>query len=292
MDFDYLSPFKIAIFFIKWFGLWQTPTATWQYRLYGFVLHLLLVELSTICQTIHMVNMFMVGSVQELSDVMSISFALFAITLKTIFFLLKFEKIIEMLERLENLLRVDLLGQPNHHLTADIKRISDIAKYYYGATFACLVAAEAVAIFHHNEKRLPFETWFFWDHKTSDLVYWSLVAFQGCTSFYGGALNYSLDCFLYFIMGLTAAKLKIFSSQLSKIDEEADLGSDSAEIKLEECVEAHIRVKNFTSDISKDLSSILFLQTFMSTVILCTAAYILTTVSLLSFKTNFFKNNF
>lgn len=286
MDFDYLSPFKIAIFFIKWFGLWLTPTATWQYRLYGIVLHLLLVELSTICLTIHMVNMFRVGSVQELSDVMSILFTLFSIILKTTFFLLKFEKIIEMLDRLENLLRVDLLGQSNPHLEADIKRISEISKYYYGATLACVVTAEAVAIFNHNEKRLPYETWFFWDHRTSDLVYWSLVAFEGCTSFYESALNYSLDCILYFIMGLTAAKLRIFLRQLSEIDASSYPGFD--EIKLEKCVEAHISLKNFASDISKDLSSVLFLQTFMSSVILCTAAYIVTTVSFCFLLKNFF----
>lgn len=286
MDFDFFAPFAIPCFFLQRFGLWQDKDSRRTYRAYGILLHVLIIEVFVFCHTVHSINMFAHGSIMELSDALSFLFTLYAVAFKSIWFWLNVDKIKEMMDSLKTLLELSSfdLADKGSHIKAHSIQISKIMKRFYGLTFIAITAVALLTLFRYKDKRLLFETWFFLDHNGSDGVHLLLVVYQCIEAFYGTAINYSFDLipviFISFISTMLdelSLKISLIGSQIKLQEMENDYERDDANLK--KCIEFHIKIQNLASKVSKHLSFAFLVQAFMSTVILCSSAFMLTTVT-------------
>lgn len=255
-------------------------------------MHLFLSELFVFCHVKHTIDMVLDGNIIDLSDVLNLLFSLFSVVVKSIWFLVKLQKIKEMLTTLKDLIEFSSFGRGgrNPRLEAYVKRIITVSKFFYGTAFTAVTVAFLMACIFYNERNLQYETWFFWDYKKNFALYWALVAYQYVASVYGSQSNYSYDLVTIVFMSFTSAILDELSAEIETIGvvqrnkNSAGEGTNGSVIsvndsrKLERCVQCHIKIKNFASEISDHLTITIFIQAFFSSVIMCTSAFMLSIV--------------
>lgn len=279
---DNLRAFDVPFFFVKKLGMWQDKNCSLTYRLYGVCLHLILMEFATVCHSVHMLSLFMNGTIKDLSEVLGLIFTLYAAVLKSVWFLIKLEKIKELLEKLKFLLNFSTFEQVKRpKLKAQVDQIIKVSNYFYGSSFLVITSATIASLIHHKEKALPFNSWYFFELNTKG-TYWAYFAYQCFTSLHGIAINYSLDIIPMVFMNFVSAILDELSEEIARCCDSKQL-FDSGEKdyeKLQKCIECHIMVNELAKDVSKHLTFPFLVQAFMSSVILCATAFSLSTVSI------------
>lgn len=278
MSFDYFSGFKIPLILLKTLGIWQQRTSSRCYRLYGILLHLVFVEFFLFSHTVHAIGMFMNGSIKHLSAALTILFTWFSMTFKSYWIMTKITKLEEMMVNLKLLLEMSSFGTDGARpkLKAKIIRVTQISKMFYVSAFFVCSMAVVQSIICYKERNLLNETWFFVDHKQDAWIYWTLEIYQCLMSFYGVCLGVSFDIIPVIFMRFGSALLDEVSMEISsksKCEREEEMLKN-----LEKCMECHIKTKSFIEDISKHLSFFFLLQALLSTVVLCTSAFLLTIV--------------
>lgn len=278
MEYDYFSSFKLPLFFLKKLGMWQQRDAHWKYRVYGAVLHFMTVELFAIFHTGYMIDMLVKGSILRFSDALTILFTFYSLIIKSCWFTMKiknFQKLIQTLKDLLELSSFGRVGKRRPKLEAKIVKVTRVSNSFYVLGYFMCTSAALMPILS-NKKGLSYETSFLWDHRKSDTAFYSLAIYEYFISLYGTFVSSSLDMFLVVIMEFASAIIDEISLEIDSID-----GDDEKALKnLEKCMECHIKTKLFVKDISENVSFFFFLQSFMSTVILCTSSFLLTSVRL------------
>lgn len=274
--------------------MWQEPDSPWWYRFYGFFLHITFLEFTAFYHTVHMIKMFQIGDIKEWIKALILIFTLYAASLKSIWFLTKVSKIKEMMNRLEDLLTISSFGRDGESLIlkAYFTKIIKVLKFYYGSTILSCTIPVLIFIARHKTKYLPYETSFFWDYKKIDGIYWALGFHQSIAGFMNSMISYNLDIVFIIFIGLTTAAVDELSHEVAsvskssvttkvkvrnKVSKQVNEAQQKLK-KLHQCIELHMKLKNFSSEMSKHLSFAFLIQAFMSTVILCTAVFILTGV--------------
>lgn len=244
---DNLKAFNIPFFFVKKLGLWQDKNCSLTYRLYGVCLHLILMEFATVCHSVHIFSLFMNGTIEDVSDVLGLLFTLYAAVFKSVWFLIKLEKIQEMLEQLKFLINFSSFEQKKRpKLKSQVNQIIKVSQYFYGSSFLVLSSATIASLIHHKEKALPFNSWYFFELKTTG-IYWAYFAYQFSTSLHGIAINYSLDIIPMVFMNFVSAILDELSEEIARCCDDIHL-FDSKEKdyeKLQKCIECHISIWRF-----------------------------------------------
>lgn len=133
-------------------------------------------------------------------------------------------------------------------------------------------------LMNHQQKILPFKNWFPLDHKNNDFIYWGLVVYQYVLSLYGSVLNYSLDLITIIFVSFLSTTQEELSKEISTLNTTPAAGDLLK--RLENCIECHKRVQSFTKEMSKNLSLTFLIQAYLSSVILCTSAFMITTVNI------------
>lgn len=274
MDFDYFSAFAIPFFFLRRLGMWQKKSSSWLYRFYGLLLHLAVMEQSSSRHTVFLYKTFMTGSVKDFSEVLNILFSMYGNIVKSVWFFLNLGKVSEMLKELARLLEFTSFGRSGQRpqLEAQIKGVLKVSKLYYASALSAILLTGISVLVRFKDRRLPFNTWLPYDYKLTDEIFWFTAIFQIVFALIGCAINFSFDIIPVVFIRLTSALLDELLMEIASIKNEDGLE------KLQQCIECHIRIKKFIKDISRHLSFPFLLQTFCSTVILCTSAFLLTTV--------------
>lgn len=301
MDFDYLFPFNVPFYFLKNLGLWQEKESSWFYRLYGVLLHVFLMVIPTFCHSIYLYNMFIVGSIEDLSDVLSFLLSFFGVTFKAIWFVTSLMKIKEILTTLRDLLELTSFDRVDKRpkLMANAVHISRVVKIFLFSSYVSIGISAIITFIHYKNKQLPYETWFFFDVRDNDFVYWSFLVYQRLTVFYGIPLNYSFDLISVILFSYASSLLEELSVKISLIEngEKAENSEACKKFKidkllvvddenfdelkmLQKCIDCHIRIRNFSNEVSRYLTFPFMMQAFISTIVLCTSAFILTSVSI------------
>lgn len=279
---DQTWPFKIPFFLTSKLGIWQDRSSSWGYRFYGLALHLLILQLTTFCQTVHTIRMLVNGSIDEFSDALRVLLILYAGILKSAWFIVKLKKIMGMHKTLKELMRFILNDKSfeSSHFNAAATNVAKVSKIFYASAFFAITGAAIASCFHRNERLLQYETWFFWDHKTNEGIFWLLVALEYLSALYGSAVNCSLDLIPVIFISYTTAMLKELKMRIEDIkDQIVEERYERQMKKLQECVELHMKIQGFASDISTNLMFGFVAQTFMSSIILCTSVFVLSTVA-------------
>lgn len=280
MSFGYISAFNVPLFLLNAIGMWQHRTSSRSYRIYGLLMHLTFIEFFSFFQTIHVIDLFKNGSTIEVADALTILFTYYSMMIKSCWFIAKVEKIQAMIINTRALLKFSSFGRVGNRpkLKAKIIWISRISNIYYGCSYLAVTVASLVSIIKYKERSLPYDTWLIWDYKKIDGMYWTLQLQQYLMAMYGVSIGCSYDI-------LTVAFLGYISVMLEEVSMEIDsfrfwFGNKRMLEKLEKCIECHIQIKNFTNDVTEHISFLVFVQAIMSCVILCTSAFLLTSVNL------------
>lgn len=287
MDFESLSAFKIPFFLLKKLGMWQDKSSSRSYRVYGLLLILVFIFIPYCCHTVYVFNLIKFGtSSVELSYGLSFLFTFYAGLLKSFCFIYKLDNIHEVLGELKILMMFSssVLVHRRPQFKKNVQRVVRIIKIYYASAFLSVSANTFASLVHYKARSLPIETWIFWDYKSSDEVFWAVSAFQFFMSSVGITLNYSFDVVPIVFMSLTSSLLEELSTEFSTIESENGEGrrEDADRLKkLKHGVERHIKIRSVAYGISKHLSFAALIQTFLSTIILCTSAFLLTTVCII-----------
>lgn len=245
-----------------------------------------MIDQASFCHSVYLYKMFMAGSVKDLSEVLNTLFLLYGLILKTVWFIWNFDKVMELLHELVALIKLTSFGRYSKRtqLEAHISRVTNVSKFYFLSAFFAIGLAGTTIAFRYQDRRMPYETWLLWDYKSSDGIYWFTVIYQMIITFINGSLTFSFDIIPVMFIGFTSALLDDLLTEIASIKDEDGLE------KLQRCIECHIRIKNFTSDISTHLSFPFLIQTCSNTVILCTSAFLLTMASCVNHSKIF--NNF
>lgn len=218
------------------------------------------------------------GDVKEISDVLNVFLTVFGVVFKVIWFKRKLRKVEEMKLSIAEVLNFQATTK-RIKLKASVKQITKVNKFFLCSAFVACSAAILQFCFTNSNKRLPYETWFYFDFKSNDTLLWCLAAYQYAVSIYGAFCNYSFDIIPIILICLATAAFEELSEAISSLPNQGKNFENSG--KLEDCVKQHIKIKAFVKEISDQLSFFFLLQAFLSAVILCTSAFLLTTVILL-----------
>lgn len=116
----------------------------------------------------------------------------------------------------------------------------------------------------------------------TELKYYSAAVYNVLDTAVCCSIDITLTCLPVIFMGYAVALLEELSKRLTKIGElvktHEGIEDNAWLTELVECVNLHLKIKEFTRNIEKHFSTIILVQGLMSSIIFCTSIYILSTV--------------
>jgi odorant receptor len=267
------TPFVCPFLILRILGLWIDGSASDLYCFYGLVLHVFTTVGFTLILAVYFVQMVQQGNVLEMADALNVLLTSFGVSVKAIWFVVEVKKIQKMKKKLEELLKLKIGGK---FIEVRVNQVLKMTKFFYFSGFISTLAAFIQFCFKHSNKELPYKGWFYWDYRTNDSLLWSLAVYQYVGSVYGFLSNFSLDAIPMIFISLTTAAIDELCEEISLMEQKRHRSS----WKLENCIRTHVKLKDFVSEISNELSIPFLTQIFLSSVILCTSTVLLTTVSM------------
>lgn len=290
--FDPLKVFSVPFKILKLFGLWQRKTSSKPYRIYGFTMHLVFFTMFTL---FHVFYIFNFKDLRELSDCMSTFLTNFALLFKTINFMLKIEKILQLVEELKLIVKFcENRKQSNEHVKKLVKEGWMTFKIFCSFAIISCSFAGLVPFFDIKEHKLPYKMHFpYLDYENNDSVFIILAIYE-LTPALTCSITTSLDTLPVFFMCFAAGMLEDLNVRLSLIgskytveeitdnpkliDDAKDRNKDLN--NLLECIEMHQKIMKIVSDTQKYFATVIMIQGAMSSIIFCSTAFMLSTVSL------------
>lgn len=271
-----LQPFRIPINLLKLLGIWQDGSGSTLYKLFGFFLHIYMLEHGTICQTVFSVSRLLEGDIIEFAESLSFVLTAYLTLCKSLIFMASIKSVIQLMSDLEQLLKSSDFerGQKRPHVKIYESSVLRISNLTYAFHLALCNLSILMAIVFIEKRRLPFKTWYYFDHLKSDLVHGILLAIEYLMSHYVFIVNTSLDYFPVIFMCYILAILKELKERIARMHE----SMKSSEVDLKKCVDLHVKVEEFCAKISQTYAMQLFFQGFFSSLIICTSTFLLTRV--------------
>ena len=295
-------PFKV----LKVLGIWQQKSSTWIYRIYGFLLHFLFIDLFALLMVLYL---FHFEDFEGLADCLSITFTMLAGILKTCNFMYKLGSILTLVNSLDELIRLsEWKGNKNH--TRINKRVEQgklAYKIFCSMVVTTCTFGAFVPVFNWRERLLAYRMYFpMIDYKNNGYTFIAVGIYQ-LGPIFTGPLDITLDMLPVFFMCYAVGLIEELSDRLENIgcqkeDEklkkeeslqlhakQTSLAEDLTE--LHKCIELHLQIKKFIADTENYFATIILVQGVMSSIILCTTVVMMLMVSsiIVSEFINFFK---
>jgi hypothetical protein len=269
---------------LKVFGLWWDESAKWPYFVFGVIMNVVFLEVFTIFHAIFLIKTIEKGCMEDTAEVFNSVFTLIVINLKTIWFVTKVKKISEMKLKLIELLKFDGFETNCRRIFVETHASRDkrVLQIFYTTAMFGLNFPLIQFFLNNDEKLLPVESYYYFDYKNNDGLFWSLALYQYIVGIYSTLVNFSIDLILLIFISMTSAVVNELSAEIQSatVDGDSLKPDESLKKKLENCIELDIKIKAFAAEISENLSFCLFLQAFLSSIILCGSILAMTTVNI------------
>jgi hypothetical protein len=99
------TPFVFPFLFLRTAGLWIDESASYFYCFYGFLLHIFLMGGFSTLLAVYFFRMVEQGNILEMADALNVLLTSFGVSIKAIWFVVKVKKVLEMKQKLEELLK-------------------------------------------------------------------------------------------------------------------------------------------------------------------------------------------
>ena len=285
----FYTPFKTA----KILGIWQQKSSTWTYRIYGFLLHFLFIDLYTFLMVLYL---FHFEDFEGLADCLSIFFTMLAENLKTYNFMYKLVSILTLVESLDELIKFsEWKGNKDH--TRINKRVEQgklAYKIFCSMAIATCVIGGLVPVFNWRERKLAYRMYFpMIDYRNNGWMFIAVGIYQ-LSPIAFGLLDITLDMLPVFFMCYAIGLIEELSDRLENIGCHKEENKQKKEkfiqpvrrippvddlTELHKCIELHLQIKKFTNDTENCFATIILVQGVMSSIILCTTVIMMLMVS-------------
>lgn len=266
MDAELSRAFNLCFKTLRVCGWWQSGNQSWLYLIYGCFSIVTVVEVYIIGQILFILR---VGNLEDFIDTLGLFLTFLATQSKTINFLYKIRKIKQLVRDLDELLRFTehTLSVKRAHIE---RRVKLVYRLYLAYWTAGIVSCTAFFISILIYRQLPYKLWFPFDIKTSSVGFWSAATYTVVQSYIATAVAIALDIMPVIFIGFAVGLIEEFNDRLGKVRSTQD---------LVKCVEIHIRIKIYIKGIQDNFATVILVQGFMSSIILCVCAFSLSTVS-------------
>ena len=150
-----LYSLKLPLKFLKLMGFCQEKDSSWKYRIYGFVTHLIGIEIYLLLQIVYLFKV--ADSVESISDCLSVMFTYVALLLKSFIFIYKLKDIKKLIVLLENVIVKGKLIMEQE--SSRVKQVHRYFKLYWTlGLLSCSIGA-CIPIYYRNEHKIAYKMW-------------------------------------------------------------------------------------------------------------------------------------
>ena len=286
MDVELFRPFNVIFSVLKRLGLWQNGRQNWVYLMFGSVFHFTFRELQL---TGALISLLSVKSFEEFADISVVISIIFSGLIRSWNFLANVRKIEKSVENLKSLIvfSCDERSKNRESVKSQVKFAYKIFKFNWSLAILTASIATLRTILSHQ---LPFKTYFPFDTEDSEIGFFCAVTIKTITFYSIGTIDVALSILPIIFISFAVGLMNELSDRLSLICETSkyaagttsskttsdDVGDDE---ELKKCIKIHVKIIKFTQEIHKNFSRVIFVQGFASSVILCTIASFLSTVT-------------
>lgn len=282
MDIEFLDHCELPIKILKFLKLWQTIDNTKIYRIWGFFSHLTFVQLYFILPLVYLVK-FKVFEGEPMTFVM-IYLGLILKSFLIIYHVKSIEGLIRNLKELLDFTAIDTDTQ-RLKLRSHVKFMVRLFKVFLTSLILAVLPSLAIPFITN---RLPYVMWIPFDYNSNKIVFWLTAIFEVINPVVGSAIVTSFDLISVNFLGMAAALLNELSKRIKIMSEGAKVKTDDEKhAELVNCIEVHQHIKTFVNEIENCFSSVLFVQRFLSSTLICLTVYNLSTVRNISDIWNF-----
>lgn len=261
---DPISSFSAPRKLIELFGLGWTKTS---FR--GVILHVMFIDIYLVLQLIYI---FKLNDIAELSNLLKMCLTYVALLLKSINFIWKFGEIATLEKSLGDLTRFGTCERQhcNDKLSSCVNKVRRIFIVLWASSVVTVLLGAIAVIYYRDARSLPDKMWIPFDYRASEFRYLFVASFQIIGALYACSLNTALDIFPILRLSVLTNVIGNLRVQLSAVETNEQLKIATRE---------HIRIRRCFKQLKIISSSVILAQAACSSIILCTTAFSLSTVS-------------
>lgn len=195
----------------KYFGLWFRESTSPQYKIYGFIMHLIFSVLFTLLMLLSVV--FVTTSVSEATQALCVGIPMVVYVAKMINFVWYSKTIHRSLETVYNF-------ELNHTkeegvVLENLKPLVKLSILYVVLGNITIITA-CIQVLFMEEYRLPFVAWYAIDWKDNATNYWLLYAYQVFSMMMAVNLNSCIEVMPCFLMSMASTLMELLGERISK----------------------------------------------------------------------------
>jgi hypothetical protein len=295
LDTPIIQRLKPSFDFYRKSGLLWTKESTIYYKLYGIVYTF---GMSYLFVTLLTISMVSIDNFSDLSDVLSIYCAYVSINIRVIILSMKWKDVYALLKELKILIEVSSTNYKNFGYKLDAK-MEAYSNYFSLFVYACYFSVHLTplgflitAILYGKPFSVPYIMWMPFDYKNNVLGFAVTLFYQYLSPFLYCTVCVSSDMLpAYFFSAIAGLFEELehrisliepeFSEIMSELNQEAfnEFHERKLELELQNWVEIHRRILKMTKKVQEIFSPLIFVHTFVSSLVLCTTAYSMSVVS-------------
>ena len=261
--------------------MYQDGNQTWTYFFAGYRLHILLIYIFFIGELLYISKE--AETILNFMDVIALSTAFLAAIVKSANFFIKLKNIKKSMDNLDDLLIfcIDKRCKSQDRVKNRADFCFKVYKILWCSAFLTCFTAIFIPIF---TPELPYKVWIPFDTKNSSIgfqVASTYLIINGWTvASIDMALNILPVIFISFAIGLIEKltdRLRSFGKNTINV-ENTSVQLNGQTKELIKCVEIQKQIKLFVNEIQENFSTSILIQGLLSSVILCTSAFMMSMV--------------
>lgn len=273
--FDPFYSLKLPLQILKLMGFCQDKDSSWIYRIYGFLTHLIGIEIYLLLQIVYLFNV--ADSVESFSDCLSVMFTYVALLLKSIIFIYKLQDIKQLIVMLENVI-VKGKFMMEQEMSSRVKQVHRYFQLYWTlGLLSCSIGA-CIPIYYRNEHKIAYKMWVPFDYINSLYGYVAISIYQTIFPIWTCGIIASLDMLPIMILNIITGLLEQLIKRFRQIGIKTNNGTNELN-ELLDCIELHQDLRQLAHKTGEIFSIMIFTQGFNSCFIMCTTAFVLSLVS-------------
>lgn len=276
-----LYPLQWIIFVYKFFGLWHFQPNKYLLQTFGFVLHLVITAP-------FILSLVLDRALTNLSDLntfaIGMMFCEVALCIKVFNLLFTNQDLRNIIEKLDS---VKMEPQNSKEFDAymqasEIQKLKVAGRAYYTLSIFCVSLAifGFVTAYFHGVVMCPYTDWFYGYRCSSGGRFYNFLFFYHCIVMSMHVMiNITTDIFIPTLFAGLAGQLAILGERLESISGGFfEQPSEKCHQTLKECVILHNEILSIKDLYQEKFQFAIFVQTMMSSVVICISAYELSKV--------------
>jgi 7tm Odorant receptor len=280
MDAELYKPFKLIFSVFRTLGMWQDGNQTWVYFIFGYLFHFVIIEVFGVAVLLFA---FKIKNLDDFVDVVGLMATQTAEMFKCLNFFYKIKNIKKSIKTLTSLLEfsADERWNSRDYVKSQVAFGYKVLQIFWITAWATCISAAFVPFFAH---KLPYKVWFPFDTENSEIGFWIASTFLTFLQFALSVIDVAVDILPVMFMTFGIGLINELSNRLSELGK-PEKNENNLKEKLEmekdfiKCIEIHRKINEFVKEIHGNFSTVILIQGLISSLILCTCAFTLSTVS-------------